>query len=53
MEIKEPVLRVSKMKVCWAFGENSGAKPHVVLRMGVIVFSLGTLTSGPSTEMVS
>ena len=40
METKEPVLRESKMKACWAFGVNSGAKPHVVWRIGVMCYHL-------------
>ena len=53
IETKVPVLRVSKMKACWDFGDNSGAKPHVVWRRGVVVLALATLTSGKSAGIVS
>ena len=53
METKEPVLRESKMKLCWAFGVNSGAKPHVVWIVWAIVLPFATFTSVSSAEMVS
>ena len=53
MEIEEDVMRVSKVKACWDFGNNSGDKSYKALRMEAILLPLVTLTYGPSAQKVS